>query len=459
MIDTEKTIAAISTPRGRGGIGVVRISGPQAASSALKVFEIEGGGDLLTHRKAHFGRIVDLETGKPVDRGYLVYFRAPHSYTGEETVEISCHSNPVILEKLLTDLTRSGVRLAREGEFTFRAYLNGKIDLIQSEAVKELIESETIEGAMEACSGVEGELSGRLLRIRESLMEIASEMEAMVDFSEEEIDGSRRRCGEGIRCLHREVEGLERSYERGSILKRGLRVAIAGRRNAGKSTLFNLLVGEARAIVTPEPGTTRDTITERYGGSLFPVFLTDTAGFGEHGSRAEEIGMERALGAIEGADLVLYLVDGSTGVDEEDLENLKEIDRRGKERLLVLNKIDLVKKVEKETTFPSGEFRDISCLTGENLDRLKKSLDRWCEEKSAASGDEPFHLVSLRQWSIVRDVRERLEKALAAYEGGLSEEYLLEDIHPCVDRFSELYGYSSREEIYDRIFSRFCIGK
>ncbi|MDH4223322.1 MAG: tRNA uridine-5-carboxymethylaminomethyl(34) synthesis GTPase MnmE, partial [candidate division Zixibacteria bacterium] len=344
LSNTEDTITAISTPFGVSGIGVIRISGKNSVSIADKLFK----GDLVpgkteTHR-AIYGKIVSSDN-QVIDEVYLTVFKSPKSYTREDLIEISCHGNPYILQRVLEEIIKTGARLANPGEFTLRAFLNGRIDLTQAEAVAELINAKTDLSLKHSLKHLQGKLSERLNLIRDELIGILAELEARIDFPDEDIEEvDRSSILEKIERTESEIKSLIDTYEEGKILKEGLRVVIVGKTNVGKSSLLNAFLKEDRAIVTPIPGTTRDIISEYANFRGLPVRLTDTAGFRVSEDKIEIEGIKRTKIEISKADFLLLVIDASTGITQEDLEFEKEL--LDFNFFVIINKIDLVSEEE-----------------------------------------------------------------------------------------------------------------
>ena len=336
------TIAAISTPPGRGGIGVLRLSGPRALETANAIFHSESPSPIEPSR-ARFGRVVDPATGDRVDEAILTYFKAPHSYSGEDVVEFSCHGSPLILGRALKMVLQQGVRVAEPGEFTFRAFFNKRIDLAQAQAVRDLVNAQTVYQARVAVRQLEGAFSKRLAPIKDSLIEVIVHLESSVEFVEEDI--SPDAMSELTSKLDRAIELLEetaRSFSFGRYVKEGFDLAIVGRPNVGKSSIFNRLIGTDRAIVTELPGTTRDALYESTSISGVPVRLIDTAGIRETRDVVENLGIGRSRTAIADADISMLVLDASEALTDDDIRLLAQVPRE--RRVLVYNKVDLLGK-------------------------------------------------------------------------------------------------------------------
>ena len=455
------TIAAVATPPGRGGIGIVRLSGPEAWEVATRLVRLR--------RPLEAGRPVLADVLDPadpdaaaIDEAVVTAFAAPHSYTGEDVVEIAAHGSPVVLEMLLRGALSFGARLAGPGEFTQRAFLNGRIDLTQAEAVQDLIAAQTLEQARMAAQQLGGALSRRVAPVKEELVTLIALLEAGMDFAAGELDDVDVVSPQQIRTVLTNVraalERLERSYARGHRLREGASLALVGRPNVGKSSLFNRLLQRERAIVTPLPGTTRDTVEEAMAVGGIPLCLIDTAGLRLAGEppvdEAEALGIARSREALADADLVVVVLDATTAVSEEETALLRSLD--GRPHVVVGNKSDLL-----ESTPPRGKDEPgsllTSALTGEGLEDLRAAILRLLHaEGDAATGGV---LNSLRQQQAVETALESLAAAETANEGRIPHEFLLADLHGALRSLDSLTGQTTSDDILNRIFSTFCIGK
>jgi tRNA modification GTPase len=457
----EDTIAAIATPFGRGGIGIVRISGAKSAGVIRKIFKPERGGrGALVPRKQTLGKIRLAHRDADVDQALVTYFRKPASYTGEDVVEIACHGSPVILSEILETLSILGIRPARAGEFTFRAYLNGRLDLLQAEAVDDLIQSKTFLQSDLAFRQLGGTLSAFCRRIMEKLLDLTARAEANIDFSEENhVFLERNALRENLEGIISELNSVLNTYKNIKIAKEGLILAIIGRPNVGKSSLFNRLVNDRRAIVTHVPGTTRDYLEETLQVRGMPVTLVDTAGLRHSRSMPEQEAIEKTEKIIARAHLVLAMIDGSRSMSQKDRDILK--DTRNRKRLVLINKIDLPPKLSRkglERQAAPADIMEISLKTGKGVRRMKERVFGSVVELETMEKERPF-LTSLRQKSLLEEVKKSARKALDAARKGLSEEFVLLDLHQARVKLGELTGETTVEDIYDRIFSSFCIGK
>ncbi|GAB4487728.1 MAG: tRNA uridine-5-carboxymethylaminomethyl(34) synthesis GTPase MnmE [Thermodesulfovibrionales bacterium] len=455
----EDTIAAISTPVGPGGIGIVRMSGPLAIPIADRIFRATGKkpsaakGFSLLH-----GRVIDPENRGVLDEALLSVMKGPRSYTREDVVEISCHGGMVAVSRLLELVLSQGARLAEPGEFTKRAFLNGRISLTQAEAVLDIIQARTEESMRIAVSQLQGGLAEKLAAARESLISIAALAEAHIDFPEEEIPPADvGRFIQGIARLRQEIEALSSTYADARFFRDGLSVAIIGRPNVGKSSLLNRLLLKDRAIVTETPGTTRDVIEDFLNINGLPVKIMDTAGIRESDERIEQEGIRRSLQAAEDADFVIVMLDGSSPLVQEDRDLL---DRVAAEKAIVaVNKSDLPQRLDLDDASLAGmTCLSISAATGDGISRLKdvvysKNLRNWDKER------EGVVVTNLRHKTSLDRAARALERAERSLSSGRPLELFAIDLRDAIDSIAEIAGAVTADEILDRIFSRFCIGK
>ena len=449
-------IAAIATGRQPCAIGILRLSGEGCAAVAGKVFALHSGASLAKAgpRQLHLGSLRDLR-GRVIDEALAVYCPAPHSYTGEDTVELQCHGSPAVLTAALEALLQAGARQALPGEFTKRAFLNGKMDLTGAEAVIDLIEAQTADMAANAAAQVGGALHRRLSPIYEGLTDICSHYHAVLDYPDEDIPNFRLEdFGRKLRLWREDLRRLEATAQRGRFLKQGVSIALIGKPNAGKSSLLNALVGYDRAIVTEIPGTTRDTVeaTARFGRVL--VRLTDTAGIRETGDRIEAMGVERSKNAAGAADLAIFVCDAAQPLDEADRAAIRAA-RTAPRSVAVLNKSDLPQRVFR-VELPFETVFTLSAARGTGLEPLVG----WVEKTFAA--DIPCDgsiLTNLRQSEAVRRAGDSLDAALDAMGSGITPDAVLTELEAAMEELGELTGRTVREDITQRIFERFCVGK
>jgi tRNA modification GTPase len=456
VVYQNETIVAVATPPGRGGIGIVRLSGPEASRIAQPMLRLRNP---LAHAQARFADVVDLESQERLDEAVVTYFAAPHSYTGEDVVEVAAHGSPVILEALVRQALKGGARLAAPGEFTQRAFLNGRIDLTQAEAVHDLIEAQTLYQARVAAQQLQGALSRRIKPIKDGLVALIALLEAGIDFAEDDVDVLP---GAEIESRIEEIGGqlqpVADSFARGRIVHAGLMLAIVGRPNAGKSSLFNRIVQRERAIVTAAPGTTRDLVTERVSLGGIPVELVDTAGMRDASDEAEQIGIRKSREALADADMVLLVLDATAAPEQEELEMLATLARR--RALVVVNKSDLA--------HPSAAMEEAlselglpvvltSALNGEGVGELKQKMLAMVTDQTVET--ETGMLTSLRQYEAVTATLEGLAAAEAAAGQNIPHEMVLLDLYGALRHLDSLTGETTSDDILSLIFSTFCIGK
>jgi tRNA modification GTPase len=457
------TIAAISTPPGRGGIGIVRISGPLAASIAVQLVSLR---QPLEHARARHADVLDEpETGGGrIDEAVVTWFAAPNSYTAEDLVEIAAHGSPVVLNMLLRRALDLGARLAEPGEFTQRAFLAGKLDLTQAEAVRDLIEAHTLTQARQAASQMGGALSRRIAPVKQSLMELIALLEAGIDFAEDDIDvAPQAEIARRISALVPPLAALEASFARGRIVHDGLTLAIVGRPNVGKSSLFNRLVERDRAIVTSSPGTTRDLVTERISLGGIPLELVDTAGLREAIEEAEQMGIARSREALADAGLVLVVLDATQRLNDEERSLLSAVS--GRPALIAINKCDLTGAASGNGNLSDDQSiaeamgvpaLSTSALTGEGIEDLRERILALATGGAAA---EPGLLTSLRHQKAIAAARSALADADRANANAIPHEMVLLDLYRALWALDSLTGQTTPDDILNLIFSTFCIGK
>jgi tRNA modification GTPase len=444
------TIVAISTPPGRGGTGVVRLSGSEARPIAGRILRFRG-----TPQWRNWGAVLaELpdDQGRTVDQVVVTWFEQPRSYTAEDVVEISCHGSPVVLRHCLERACACGARLAEPGEFTLRAFLRGRIDLPQAEAVRDLIEATTLYQARIAAQQADGSVSRRIAPLKSQLIELISLLEAGIDFAEDDVSvASAEEILGRIAPIAAGVSALIHSFSYGKLVHSGLTLAIVGRPNVGKSSLFNRLLDQDRAIVTDIPGTTRDVVSETAALNGIPIKFVDTAGIRTGADLVESLGVERSFQAMADADLSLVVLDLSSPLGRQDAE-LIERARAGGRCLLVGNKADLPRRAE-----APAESVFVSALTGEGVEALRaRILD------SVAPGgveQESGFITSLRHEQLLRDASESLERADAAARRRIPHEMLLLDLYGALHALDGISGATTADDILNRIFSTFCIGK
>lgn len=455
-----ETIAAVSTPPGPGAIGILRLSGPQAVPIAEKCFRPLGPKGLVEHRPRElvYGDLLD-SGGQPIDRVLCTYSLGPGSYTGEDTAELQCHGSPMVLTLGLEALFAAGARQARAGEFTRRAFLNGRLDLAQAEAVGDLLEAQSREGARHAAGQLSGALSRKIGDIYSALVDVMAHFHAVLDYPDEDIDPFRmEQLEEALTNQERALAALLAACGRGKLLREGVPCAIVGRPNAGKSSLLNAMLGWDRAIVTDIPGTTRDTVEERCELGGVTLRLIDTAGLRDTADPVEKLGVERSRAAMEGAGLILAVVDISAELTDEDHEMLRTVSETGKPWIVVASKKDLVK--DSRGAAPVGGETpsvEVSSLTGEGLDQLGEIVAKLFPREEAVPYGQL--LTNTRQEEAAHRARESVLRAREALRAGVTPDALLTDVEEALTALGELTGQSVREDVTDRIFARFCVGK
>jgi tRNA modification GTPase len=452
----EDTIAAISTPIGEGGIAIIRLSGPRAFDIADAMFFSPRGkpSQFPTHT-IHFGTIG--KNGDLIDQVMLTVMRAPRTYTAEDVVEINCHGGLLTAKKVLASCLSQGARLAQPGEFTKRAFLNGRIDLTQAEAVMDLISAKTDLAHAAAAHALEGHLARKIEVMRDRLITVVAHLEAHIDFPDEDIATDTREQLRGhVQGILRTLEDLIATAHEGKVLRDGIAVAIIGRPNAGKSSLMNVLLGHDRSIVTPVAGTTRDTIEETANIRGIPVRLTDTAGIRHARGHVERIGVERSRKSLLTSDLILQVIDASRAYSAADSELLAHCN--GKSTLRVINKIDLPRKLKLPHNFLDVITAEVSTLTGKGIEKLKDLIEEqvWsgCASKNALDV-----VINERQADAIRRSINLLTDGTHAMSAGEPIEIISQQFRLGLDAIGEIVGKTSTEDLLDKIFSTFCIGK
>ncbi len=445
------TIVAAATPPGRGGIGIVRISGPKASEIAVTI-----AGTLPQPRRTKLARFLDADK-QPIDAGFVLYFPAPHSYTGEPVIELHGHGGPIVVESLVARAVELGARRALPGEFTQRAFLNDKIDLAQAEAIADLIDAGSREAARAAMRSLQGELSAMLQALTEAVVDLRVHVEAAIDFPEEEIDFlADPQLALRLESVRDQFEAVEQSARQGRLLREGMTVVIAGRPNAGKSSLLNRLAGYDAAIVTPVPGTTRDVLRERIHIDGMPLHVLDTAGLREAGDIIEEEGIRRAQAEMSRADRVLFVVDAAA--DPAGAAYQRERGRLPPEVpvTLVFNKCDLAAGLPVSDTLSGPPRILLSALTGQGIDTLRSHLKSCMGYRTLEAGT-----VSARQRHLdaLGRARRHVDTAARELAGRRAGELVAQELRDAQQALSEITGEFTSEDLLGRIFSSFCVGK
>ena len=458
----EDTIAAIATAPGVGGIGIIRVSGPKSKDIARLLFRSSKKIRDFKTRHLYHGDIVSSETGLVIDEVLISLMTKPHSYTGEDTLEINCHGGPMILQAVLSEVVRAGARVADPGEFTRRAFLNNRLDLSRAEAVFDMITAKTETGLKLAISQFKGDLAGKIGTIHSAIIDLLAMLEASIDFSDEDVEITEAsETADILQSIVHDLQTLVSTYQEGKIYREGISAVITGRTNVGKSSLLNRLLGEKRAIVTPIPGTTRDFIEETVNIKGIPVRLTDTAGIRKPENLVEKEGIDLVREKLSSADIVIAVLDGSEALTSEDIEIVKE--NQEKKLLLVINKADLPHVLN------DGELRQllpdvippslwISAKYGDGISELIDSihalmLTRPCDHL-------PNHIITnIRHKTAMEKTSALLSRAEESLRRGHSPEFAAFDVREALDSLGEITGKTTNEEVLDRIFLTFCIGK
>ncbi len=461
MSSKDDTIAAVGTPIGEGGIGIIRISGPLAERIALRIFRPKTPTtDLLSHH-LYYGHIIHPEDGSFIDEVLLTLMQKPKTYTREDILEINCHGGGLVLQKVLELALREGARLAEPGEFTRRAFLNGRIDLTQAEAVIDIIRSKTEKSLALAAEQLKGKMYDELEAIRERAVYVLSHLEAAIDFPEEEIEI----LNPAILTFHmdREIIGplktLIASHEAGRIYREGISTIIVGKPNVGKSSLLNVLLRENRAIVTPFPGTTRDTIEEFVSIKGIPIKIVDTAGISEPKDEIEAVSVKIAREKLANAELIIFMVDASDDLDETDLEIYTEI--RNKPVIVALNKIDLVSENAITThirQFSEKPIVKTSAIYNTGIDELRETIFRLILGDKIDSSSS-FLVTNIRHKLAIEKAINCFNQARVGLNNGASPELVAVDMQLALDHLGEVIGITTPEDVLEHIFSQFCIGK
>lgn len=452
-----ETIAAISTSLGESGVSIIKISGEEAKAIVARIFVQKNGRSFLEAKPwyMNYGHIINPATGEHVDEVLVSYFQGPKSFTAEDVVEINCHGGRVATESVLNQVFLAGARPAEPGEFTKRAFLNGRIDLSQAEAVIDIIQSKTELAMKSAMEQSEGRLSREIADIRSRLLHVLAYIEVTVDFPEEDLEFTTgQEVSEKLGALMDHVKSLLSSAEEGKIIREGLNLAIIGKPNVGKSSLLNALLMENRAIVTDIPGTTRDIIEEYLNIEGIPVKITDTAGIRETQDVVEKIGVDRSKGKIQEADLIVFVLDRSRPLEKEDYDIIEYIGNR--KSITLLNKTDLEDKLDLEK-LPLGEVIAVSALNGYGIGELKKRIKDLFFHGSLEIRD--VLVTNRRHKEALMRALEKMQDAKNAVDAGISLDLAAIDISAAWNYFGEITGDTLSEDLVDKIFSDFCIGK
>ena len=461
-MSSPQTIVALATPAGRSGIGVIRLSGPAAVAYAQSL--CSDGYDPRP-RHALLKTLTDPNTGEPIDQAIITFFRAPHSFTGEDVIEISCHGSPVLLRQVIDACLGLGARMAEPGEFTMRALANGRIDLTEAEAIRDLIEAQSAASARQAVRQMTGELSRRLQPLKDQLLNVIVVLESAIEFVEDDLPTAQLdQVAGSLVNIAAETSRLADTFKAGHLIRDGLRVAIVGRPNVGKSSLFNTLLGSDRAIVTEVAGTTRDHLHERLLIDNIPISLIDTAGLRETHDMVESIGVERARAVMADADLVVVMLDASEQISDEDRSILAAVSDL--KIIVAFNKIDKAPSMDIDRIAAAGhaayaslreKILPMSVKTGEGIDDLRRAIVQ--PFGSADTTVDGFLITDARHYDLLVRTAAEIHHAIEQLENRMSEEMVLVGLHNALRYLGEITGETSTEDMLTRIFSTFCIGK
>ena len=451
------TIAAISTPRGEGGIGIIRISGDKSFEILERIFNTKNPNRDLGFYKFNYGFIHD--NGKIVDEVMAVRMKAPKTYTCEDVVEINCHGGHLISEKVLELVLKNGARHAEQGEFTKRAFMNGRIDLSQAEAVMDIIHGKTEKSISLSLEQLRGDLRDKIASFKKALLDVTAHVNVVLDYPEEGIDDPLpSNLRENLENVYAEADRLISSYDKGKKIKEGIKTVIAGKPNVGKSTLLNSLLKEERAIVTHIPGTTRDVIEEIINIKGIPLVLTDTAGIRKTEDIVENIGVEKSKKFIENADLVLLVLDASRELESEDREVIEEIQNHNKKTIVLLNKIDLERKIELDE-FGLENILEISAKDNIGIEDMEERIYSYIVEENVEDSSEKLIITNIRHKTALEKTKDAIRNIFETIDAGMPMDLISVDLKEAFDSLSEITGEISSEDILDHVFGNFCVGK
>lgn len=452
------TIAAISTPRGEGGIGIVRISGNNALEILGKIFKPKSKKNIeeLKNFSINYGHLYD---GKNlVDEVLVSIMKAPNTYTKEDIVEINCHGGFVITEKVLETVLKNGARISESGEFTRRAFLNGRLDLTQAEAVMDIIHGKTEKSVSLSLDQLRGDLKEQIGHLKKLVLDVAAHINVVLDYPEEGIDDPLPESLVGnLREVMDTTDILIRSYDKGKMIKEGIKTAIVGKPNVGKSSILNSVLKEERAIVTHVAGTTRDVIEEVVNLKGIPLVLVDTAGIRKTDDLVENIGVEKSKQLIESADLILFVVDGSRALDEEDMRIHEAI--KAEKVIGILNKIDIREDIDLSPLTKINKWLEISAIKNQGIDEMEEEIYNHIIEENVEDSSQKITITNIRHKSALEKTKQSIENIFETIENGLPMDLMAVDIKGALDSLSEVTGEISSEDLLDHIFSNFCVGK
>lgn len=456
----EDTIAAIATAYGEGGIGIIRISGEKSLNILRDIFEFQGDTDHISSRRMNYGKIVDKEKNQIIDEVLAVYMKGPKTYTAEDVVEINCHGSMVSLRKTLSLVLRKGARLAEPGEFTKRAFLNGRLDLSQAEAVIDVVRAKTDKSFDVALSQLEGGISLRITEIREKLLDVLVNLAVNIDYPDEDIEEiTYDNLEQDIVLIGDMIGKLLSTASTGRMIREGIKVAIVGKPNVGKSSLMNSLLRETRAIVTEIPGTTRDTIEEAVSIRNIPVYLVDTAGIRETSDKVEKIGIEKSKEAFNNADFIIFILDGSQDISEEDRNIMDYIGKR--KSMVLINKRDLGNKISEEDIkkkLPDAQIIETSLIDGKGIEDIENSIENLVYGGEIVQ-KESLMVNNVRHIELLEKSRDSLRDALNMILAKEALDFIEIDVKSAYEYLGEIIGETVSDDIIDEVFSRFCLGK
>ena len=456
----EDTIAAVATAYGEGGIGIIRISGEKSLDILREIFEFGGETREIQSRRMTYGRIIDKENNSIIDEVLAVYMKGPKTYTAEDVVEINCHGSVVSLRKTLELVLRKGARMAEPGEFTKRAFLNGRLDLSQAEAVIDVVKAKTDRSFDVAISQLEGGLSLKISEIRQKLLDLLVDITVNIDYPDEDIEEiTYENIGQNILLIANMIEKLLSTASTGRMIREGIRIAIVGKPNVGKSSLMNGLLKESRAIVTEVPGTTRDTIEEALSIRNIPVYLVDTAGIRDTSDKVEKIGIEKSKEAFNNADFVIFIIDGSRALSIEDEQIADHLE--GKKSLVLINKCDLARAVEIKDVrklVPDADIIETSLADGSGIEEIEEFIENMVYGGEISQSHSTM-VNNVRHIDLLARSRDSLNDARSMTAAGQALEFIEVDVRSAYESLGEITGETVSDDIINEVFARFCLGK
>lgn len=456
----EDTIAAVATAYGEGGIGIIRISGENSLDILRDIFEFGGETREIQSRRMTYGRIIDKENNSIIDEVLAVYMKGPKTYTAEDVVEINCHGSVVSLRKTLELVLRKGARMAEPGEFTKRAFLNGRLDLSQAEAVIDVVKAKTDRSFDVAISQLEGGLSLKISEIRQKLLDLLVDITVNIDYPDEDIEEiTYENIEQNILLIANMIEKLLSTASTGRMIREGIRIAIVGKPNVGKSSLMNGLLKESRAIVTEVPGTTRDTIEEALSIRNIPVYLVDTAGIRDTSDKVEKIGIEKSKEAFNNADFVIFIIDGSRALSIEDEQIADHLE--GKKSLVLINKCDLARAVEIKDVrklVPDADIIETSLADGSGIDEIEEFIENMVYGGEISQSHSTM-VNNVRHIDLLARSRDSLNDARSMTAAGQALEFIEVDVRSAYESLGEITGETVSDDIINEVFARFCLGK